>query len=449
MSVNRSEGYLTSLAQRAFLKFWSFPNLSSKRGKELSDLLVVFGEDILIFSDKDCNLATDVDRELSWSRWYRHAVHESALQAIGASRWIRRNPDKIFRDANCTTPMEIPISPTARIHHILTVRGAASAARSEWGGRGSLVVTNRPLDACSSVPFWLGARDASGVLFHVIDEVALDAVLQTLDTAADFITYIRRREHFFLSAPDVVAASEEDLLGLYLMSYTQATNRLDFPHATGPVVVDGSHWDAWLASPQHKARQSANEISYVWDELIEASAQHAVEGTQEFTSATTLAEHERLLRWLSRETRFRRRILSQNLVEMLQATQPGQERRRYQTPEDDGDPYWILLVLPPPPDVPYEKYRVDRRTRLEQLTYVVKYLHPEARDIVGLAVGEDESGSSQDAICLDCTDFPEELLEVGRRLHEERGYFASGRILRQKHWDYPVEESAAVTAGER
>lgn len=55
-----SERYLGSLARKAFLSLWSHPNVytdeNKKAGKgvgtELCDLLVVFGNDVLIFSDK-------------------------------------------------------------------------------------------------------------------------------------------------------------------------------------------------------------------------------------------------------------------------------------------------------------------------------------------------------------------------------------------------------------
>jgi len=52
-----SERYLQRLCERSFLKFWSHPRVFQNdglarcgQGKELCDLLVVFGNDILIFS---------------------------------------------------------------------------------------------------------------------------------------------------------------------------------------------------------------------------------------------------------------------------------------------------------------------------------------------------------------------------------------------------------------
>ena len=53
--VTPSERYLVELARRTFLSLWSFPNvyraegLNGARKKELADLLVVCGEDVIVF----------------------------------------------------------------------------------------------------------------------------------------------------------------------------------------------------------------------------------------------------------------------------------------------------------------------------------------------------------------------------------------------------------------
>ena len=51
------------------------------------DLLVVFENDVLIFSDKDISFPTSSDVHKDWSRWFRRAVVKSAAQLRGAERW--------------------------------------------------------------------------------------------------------------------------------------------------------------------------------------------------------------------------------------------------------------------------------------------------------------------------------------------------------------------------
>ena len=60
--VTDSERRLSRLCHWSFLSLWSYPgvfrdqgNKAGCDGKEICDLLVVCGEDILIFSDKDCH----------------------------------------------------------------------------------------------------------------------------------------------------------------------------------------------------------------------------------------------------------------------------------------------------------------------------------------------------------------------------------------------------------
>lgn len=441
--VTSSEAYLASLARRAFLRPWSYPNLFSDRGgcKELCDLLLVFGDDLVVFSDKDCTLQTSGAPDVAWSRWYKKAVLSSATQALGAAKWIKQHPTRVFADGRCTTRLPLPLTPNARIHHVLTVRGAAEAARSEWGGRGSLFSTSRSLEQCAKEPFHLGSVGESGAFFHIFDEVALDVIMQTLDTAPDFLGYLKKREAFFRSGPEIVAAGEEELLGLYLMNFDPERNDIDFPRtAATAVFVDESHWDAWLESPQRAARDSANQHSYAWDRLIEKFAHHIIEGTQEFSSSGNVAEQEPLLRWLSRESRFRRRVLTENLLEMIGTTPAGRIRRRYRPPEHDGDPYWLFLVFPQPPRMSYVKHRELRRIMLEGHLCVVKHLHPHAVHLAGIAVGESEGHMTEDAMYIDATTWPPEAAETGRRLHEVEGIFARPTRIHQRHWDYPLPE---------
>jgi hypothetical protein len=56
--LTASEQLLAQICDRSFLKLWTYPNLFKKPGKELTDLLVVFGNDVIIFSDKSCGRAT-------------------------------------------------------------------------------------------------------------------------------------------------------------------------------------------------------------------------------------------------------------------------------------------------------------------------------------------------------------------------------------------------------
>ncbi|MGY4253398.1 hypothetical protein ACVI1L_000466 [Bradyrhizobium sp. USDA 4516] len=113
MRFKRSEGLtpseklLAELCDKSFLKLWTYPNLFKKPGKELTDLLVVFGNDVIIFSDKSCSYPDTGNVDLDWKRWYRKSIADSAHQIAQAERWIRTCPDRVFLDVKCTEKLPI------------------------------------------------------------------------------------------------------------------------------------------------------------------------------------------------------------------------------------------------------------------------------------------------------------------------------------------------------
>src|SRR6266849_2272489 len=124
--VTATERYLARLCKRTFLSLWSYPVVFRDQGrstgigdgKEVCDLLVVFENHIIIFSDKDCRFADTGNLEIDWSRWYKKAILKSAEQVWGAERWIRKFPNRLFLDRRCTAhfPISLP-DPSHAIFH--------------------------------------------------------------------------------------------------------------------------------------------------------------------------------------------------------------------------------------------------------------------------------------------------------------------------------------------
>jgi len=109
--VTSAERYLQRRCEHSFLSLWSYPSVfrdqKTRRkgdGKEICDLLVVFGDDILIFSDKSCAFPETGNLQLDWSRWFRRAVLDAAKQGWSAERWLREHPDRLFLDRPCERP---------------------------------------------------------------------------------------------------------------------------------------------------------------------------------------------------------------------------------------------------------------------------------------------------------------------------------------------------------
>jgi hypothetical protein len=310
---------------------WSYPGVFRDQsrpggkgdGKEVCDLLVVFENHVIIFSDKDCRFGDGGDLEVEWARWFKKAAQSSAKQVWGAERWIRQFPNRLFLDRGCTIPFPINLPDPARavFHRILVAHGVSRAFREKLGGSGSLMLDSRLNGDMhfAHMPFTIGQIDIAKGYVHIFDDTTLDIVMTTLDTISDFTAYLTKKEKFLTGKITVHAAGEEELLSIYLRKLN-ASGEHDF-------VIDGDYdhvsideglWDEFVRSPEREAQVASNRISYSWDALIEKFAFYAMTGTQYFTGGRPLREQEVMFRFLAREPRTRRRILATSLHEVLE-----------------------------------------------------------------------------------------------------------------------------------
>ena len=280
--TTKSERALTRLARKAFLSLWSYPNVYSDEGrsngkgdgKELVDLLVVFGNDVLLFSDKDCAFQSDVDVRIAWPRWYRRAIDKSARQLVGAENFLKRFPKRVFVDKACSASLPIALpDPSVALYHLGAVSGGGhSAARQFYGGgcSGSLMLLThlRGRAAHEEAPFHVGYPLESGRFVHVLDEITVDLLLDELDTVPDFVAYLSKKEEF-LGQPGVIVSvpGEEELLARYLSSMRDEEHAFPrVPRDVNYVALPEGDWGVYLKSPQRAAKKKADEISYMWDD---------------------------------------------------------------------------------------------------------------------------------------------------------------------------------------
>ena len=306
--VTDSERYLARLCRKSFLRFWSWPNLfrdqraaANSEGKEVCDLLVVFGRHVFLFSDKYCAFPSTGNLQLDWARWFRRAVWAGAQQIFGAERWISQHPHRLFCDRACTTPLPVPLPPLSEriIHRVVVAHGAGERCAQAFGGEGSLIIDIgivgtshfEPTDRVE--PFKVGVLEPRRGVVHVMDDFTLDAVLSTVDTVSDLAAYFKAKEELFTSGRRVIAAGEEDLLATYLKHADDAGRHMfPFPDNLDAVLIEAGVWQNFQAHPERRAQIAANKISYAWDALIEKFTKHILEGTQALGSEHAPAELE-------------------------------------------------------------------------------------------------------------------------------------------------------------
>jgi hypothetical protein len=463
MKIERSDGitlsekYLKTLCDRAFLSLWSYSGIyrdqqqgGKGQGKELCDLLVVFENHIIIFSDKYIEFPESGDLTLDWSRWYRRAIKESAKQIFGAERWIKTFPKRLFIDRNCTQPFPIPLPDLeiAQFHRIVIVHGVAEPCKKYFrGGSGSLMIDNTIIgdahfgNECQ--PFVIGQVEPEKGFVHVFDDVTLDVILQTVDTITDFTNYLSKKEKFLSGQISVFVPGEEELLAFYLQKLN-SNGEHDFilpRNDLNALTLDEGFWEDFINSSERKSQVDANHISYSWDALIETFNKHILEDTQYYAFPHGVPNQGTTVKFLAKESRTRRRMLSTLLHELLGKTPADKYGVRVVIPSCDGEPYYVFLLLPTAYAKGEQEYREMRRQILQSYCMVTKYKFPDAKDIIGIAT---ESGlsefRSEDLIYLDVREWTEENQAIAEEFHNEIGLLRTTNRFAEREYEYPIEK---------
>lgn len=448
-----SERYLQLLGRHSFLSLWSHGNPYTPEGmrggkgvgKELCDLLVIFGNDIVIFSDKYINFNQDIDLGVAWPRWYKKAVAKSAQQVFGAEAWIRQFPRQVYSDPKCqiALPVSIPPASEIRVHRVCLALGAYDACREHFGGSsiGSLMI-HSGLNGINehTEPFIVGNVFPEKGFVHVFDEFSLNAVLRELDTANDLITYLQDREEFLSQdKPVVLAAGEEQLLAIYLTNLNPEGNHGfvlpieddEIPHG---VYLDESFWDSMISNPQYKLKKEADRVSYLWDKLIEHFISY---GEDEEGLSENL---EMAYRFMASEPRIRRRQLGHALHDFMMTAPGGNRAIRLVYSSDFSEKAYVFLILPVLEGQSYESYRQLRREMLWAYCNVVKLRCEEANFVIGIAMdSRDSDGGSEDFIALDVSEWGEPELDEARTLQKDAKIFLDEnvRIREGRTSEYP------------
>ena len=415
-----SEKLLAELCAQSFLSLWSYPNLYRKPGKELTDLLVVFGEDVLLFSDKSCAFPSSGDLPLDWRRWHRRSILDSARQLHRAEEWIKRSPERVFLDPKGSVPLPVPLPPPdrLRVHRICVALGASGRALEETGKPFLTVSTTATGEDAS---FVIGPVPGTNVLIHVLDEFTLPVLLSEFSTTPDFLEYLRKKEELFASGRFAFAESELDLLAYFLW------NGRSFPMPDAmPFRLEANLWPKVSSDPHFLAGRKENEVSVFWDGLIEYLNDLYLKEELEHGNELAVADHERVVRIMAGETRFARRLLTKWILERADLAKNGYVGSYF--PSMQEGVLYVLLIGPGDGGRDHADYRQGRQRQLHMRCIAAKAIEPARRFIVGIALdARGVKGSSEDFVYLDTDGWTAEDIRNAERLRQERGYFIKGR----------------------
>jgi hypothetical protein len=403
-----SESKLLQIARGSILSLWSIPGpyiddglTRNGGGKELCDLLVIFGDDVLLFSDKACAFPEDDNVKIAWARWYRRAIEKSAKQLVGASSALRRQATRLFIDAACKKPLplRLPEPDRMRIRLIAVAHGSVEAAKRYWetlggapGSTGSLMLNTELIGRDHELePFQVGWPCGKGCFIHVLDSLTLGLLLKELDTVADFTDYLAKKEALLkTSGCEFLIPGEEDLLTAYLTNVDNGrVHRFPrFEPGTHVVMREGS-WSDYGTSPLYRMRAEANDLSHLWDDLIEYQTSHLIHGSAETvireSTKYDAQKGEHLLRVMASENRLARRALGATLREG-RAVSSDRKRWLRTIASPERCRLYCFVFLPYFSDQQtYEDYRNYRQYLLYLYCQGALLRFPDAREILGIA----------------------------------------------------------------
>lgn len=426
---NKSEQYLSQLCQQSFLSLWSYTNVFRQPGHELCDVLVLAGNNIIIFSDKKCVFPNTEDIALNWKRWFRKAVIKSANQLWGAENWIRKHSERVFLDDKCTKrlPISININEHTQIHLVLVAHGASNACKKILGGSGSLMFHNTIVGLNNhEPPFVIGDLDRNKSFVHVLDDYTLDILLQNRDTITDFTRYLKNREKFLRSPITVLSSGEEELLTIYMKGLVEDEDKGfvipctpdGIPFKT--IVLQEGCWNEFQNTPGRKGQIEANGISYIWDIIIERLSEHAKNGTYHHVSSGGFIDCEMAIRMMASQNRLERRILSLALQDILLTTEINHSRLRV-LPMTRNNVYFVLVLYPRETFNNYEEYRTERRIFIQSACLVVMKDFPHAVHVVGIATetGIMTTSRTEDLMYINRADWNNECVQLAKKAQKE------------------------------
>lgn len=394
-------------------------------------MLVIFGDEVIIFSVRYSEFNRSIDTRISWKRWFKKTVIGSARQINGAEQWLRRFPDRIYLDKYCQhkLPISIPIQSRIRVHRIAVALGVYEGCKEFFGGQslGSLIVHSDLKDnAHFQSPFNVGHVNSRKGFVHVFEDFTLDAVLRELDTITDFVAYLSKKEEFLSREKLVIVATgEEQLLSIYL-THLNSEGEHDFvlpgddEDEVDYISLDESFWDGMVENPQYIAKKKADEISYAWDRLIEHFIKYGGIYDDSGQRHQEPSELEWGLRLMASEPRIRRRQLAHALVDLLENTPRGKRATRVVYSNDFSEKAYIFLILPQLESEQYDEYRKHRQAMLVAYCKVAKLRCINASYIIGIATENlGTKGASEDLVALDVRNWTPDLQEEARQIQQE------------------------------
>ena len=398
MFQNPIEEFVFNLCRRSFLSLWTYANpLRVNDKKELCDVLGIFEPHVLIFSVKNITFDAHGGEDKAVPRWWRKAIRDSVKQIYGAEGSL--NKAQCVTRSDGTKGLTLPALNERLVHRISV----------SLGGEGVVPIPS---------------GDFGKGFVHVWEESFLNVAMKELDTISDFVGYLQAKEIFAMKNPGlIIEGGEKNILAIFIHHGRK------FPEETPPSIISGNQWDKLQENEQFKLRNEANRKSVLWDHLIEYLSREVLEDRMEFGG--TLNDNERVLRYLARENRFARRILSNDFEEFLKEAKAGVIRSRMML-SPSGVAY---VFFAPPADYP----RNARIAELGNRCFVARNDLPDCETVIGIGTNVDPApkGFATDLYLFSVPTWTDEHRNHAKKMKQELGYFREPKVTCEGVDEFP------------
>lgn len=308
------EEFVNEIAYNSFFDYWCYPSPKDEYGdkKEICDLLILFGDNLIIISVKNYEFKD------FYSRYFRRTIDKAVKQIYGAERKLLNKERDIFIKHPKREIERFPKEKVANIHRVIINLG----------------------EGVRFYPFNKATKDDKFIT--ILDKEAFQTIVRELDTIPDFIEYLRKREELFADKTVIilprdendfpvdtakqffeyaeqnfnpnekqnilVSGTEHDILASYLMNERSFPEYIQSQEYNLMFVQLDGNWTDYNQRNQVKAKRDLDKNSYFLDELVkrEVLTNHNDNSVELATAILSF-------------NRFNRRVISNNFLQFYDA----------------------------------------------------------------------------------------------------------------------------------
>lgn len=268
----RGEEFVNEIAYKSFLKYWCYPGPEDEKGsrKEVCDLLIIFGDTIIIFSVKNYEFKEN------HPRYFRNTIDKAIKQIYGAERKLLNQNKDLFIKHPDRELERFPKAEIKKVHRLIVNLG----------------------EGVKFYPF--SSKTKNEKFITILDKDAFKTITEELDTIPDFIEYLEKREALFFDKEVLILPGEEndwnpetgkqflehsleakktvknilfsgtehDLLASYLENNRTFPTSISTEDYTDMYLQLDGNWNDFTSSEMYKAKKTHDKQSYFIDELV-------------------------------------------------------------------------------------------------------------------------------------------------------------------------------------